>query len=126
MKNKNKKINDKIRKRLKRIITFIVSFIIIYLLLVTAIAPQRYDYKVGDIASSDIKATRDTVDEEAIKEKQDEAAKAVSNKYTVDTEVRSNAEEAISDLFGCLRKLQDSTEGEAFKISSIKDIFNTK
>ena len=124
MKNKNKEINNKIRKRLKRISTFIGSFIIIYLLLVTAIAPQRYDYKVGDIASSDIKATRDTIDEEATKEKQDEAAKAVSNKYTVDTEVRSNAEKSISDLFDCLRKFQDSTEGETFKISSIKDICN--
>lgn len=122
MKNRDKEINNKIRKRLKRIITFILSFVVIYLLLATAIAPQRYDYEVGDIATSDIKATRDTIDEEATKAKQDESAKNISDKYTVNTEVKSKAEETITDLFDCLSKLQGSTDSDNQKTADIKDI----
>ena len=95
----NIKQNNKNNNKIQRIILFTCVFIIGYLLLVTAITPKQYSLKEGDIPRVDIKAPRDTVDEKATKEKEDQALEKVGKKYTLRTEVKKEAEENTKALF---------------------------
>lgn len=112
---------------IQRNILFIIVFIIGYVLLVTAIAPKQYTLKEGDIPKSDIKAPRDTVDEKATKEKENQAIDKVGQQYTLRTEVKKNAEDNIKALFDKLSNLSnvDSSSDESketYKISELSKL----
>lgn len=121
----NVKQNNKNKTR--RIIVFTFVFIIGYLLLITAITPKQYSLKEGDIPSVDIKAPRDTVDEKATKEKEDQALEKVGKQYTLRTEVKKEAEENTKALFEkliILNATQNSTVDvkENEKITELKKL----
>lgn len=122
MKKINKEINKKMKNRIKRILAFLLTFIIIYAIQVSVIAPKKYDYSEGDIASSDIKASRDTIDEDATKDKIDEAISKVEDKYTVKAEVQENAISDIEDIFSRLGSLSDSNAASNEKITKLKEV----
>ena len=105
IKQNNKKRNNKIQ----RIILFTLVFIIGYLLLVTAITPKQYNLKEGDIPRVDIKAPRDTVDEKATKEKENQALEKVGKQYTLKTEVKKEAEDNTKALFEKLIAINNAT-----------------
>ena len=70
----NKENSAKTRSnKFKRILLFIGVFIIAYVLIVTAVTPKQYNLEVGQIPMQDIKAPRDTIDENATKEKEEQA-----------------------------------------------------
>lgn len=120
----NKEMNNKTKKRITRLITFLCTFIIVYIIEISVIAPQKYDYSVGDIVSSDIKAPRDTIDEDATKEKIDDAISKVADKYTVKTEVQEKAEKNIEDLFSKLNSLNSMNISPNEKVNKLKEINN--
>src|SRR5471030_74590 len=119
----NVKQNNKNKTR--RIILFTFVYIIGYLLLVTAITPKQYSLKEGDIPRLDIKAPRDTVDEKATKEKEDQALEKVGKQYTLRTEVKKDAEENTKDLFEKLISISATSNStvdakESEKITELK------
>ena len=121
----NVKQNNKNKTR--RIILFTFVFIIGYLLLVTAITPKQYSLKEGDIPRVDIKAPRDTVDEKATKEKEDQALEKVGKQYTLRTEVKKEAEENTKALFEKLIILSATSNStvdakESEKITELKKL----
>ena len=71
-----KKVDEKkvrsSKEKWHRSILFAMFFIITYIIMVTAVAPRRYDLKVGDIADVDIKASRDIIDQDATKAKEND------------------------------------------------------
>lgn len=89
----------------KRIFLYILTFIIIYGTLLTAVATKRYDLQVGDIASTDIKATRDGVDRVATETKKNEAIEKVEKKYSLKAEVQKGAEDRVTEFFQGLEDL---------------------
>jgi len=95
----NIKQNKQNNNKIQRIILFTFVFIIGYLLLATAITPKQYSLKEGDIPRVDIKAPRDTVDEKATKEKEEQALEKVGKQYTLRPEVKKEAEENTKALF---------------------------
>ena len=99
-------------------------FLVIYLLLLTVIAPKRHNLSVGDIATVDIKAPIDTVDEIATKQKEEEAmAKAREDKqYIVKSEVKAQAIENVNKLFNKIVSENSSNKEEKDKIAEIKKI----
>lgn len=120
----------------KRWLIYIVVFLMTYLLLLTSIAPKKHNLSVGDIASVDIKAPIDTIDEIATQEKVQEAiAKAKEDKqYSVKSEVKTQAIENVNKLFSktsseissskeAKDKLTEVKKVEAFKLSD--DEYNT-
>ena len=123
VKQNNKKKNYDIQ----RIILFTFVFIIGYLLLVTAITPKQYSLKEGDIPRVDIKAPRDTVDEKATKEKEDQALEKVGKQYTLRTEVKKEAEDNTKALFEKLIALSTTSNStvdakESEKITELKKL----
>lgn len=115
-----KKVNNKVRERIKLTITFVCSFIIIFTVLATVVAPKKYDYKVGDIALNDIKATRDTIDKEATDKKIQEAKDAVEDIYVVKADVQNTAEDNIRDLFQSIMNIIDENNSENTKIAELQ------
>ena len=81
---KKDKKND--NKGYKRILIYIIVFLVTYVILLTTISPKKHNLSVGDIATVDIKAPIDTVDEIATQEKIEEAiAKAKEDKKSPKT-----------------------------------------
>ena len=119
--NKDKKKDD---IKYKRGFTYLTVFLVIYLLLLTVIAPKRHNLSVGDIATVDIKAPIDTVDEIATKQKEEEAmAKAREDKqYIVKSEVKAQAIENVNKLFNKIVSENSSNKEEKDKIAEIKKI----
>lgn len=101
MKEHDRNINNK----LQRSILFISVFIVGYLLLATAITPQQYNFKEGDIARVDVKAPRDIVDQKATKEKEEQAIAKVGKQYTLKPEIKKQAEENVNSMFDKLISL---------------------
>lgn len=124
--NKKDKENKKEEKKYKRILIYLIVFLSIYFLLLTVIAPKRHNLSVGDIATVDIKAPIDTIDEIATKEKEEEAiAKAKEDKqYTVKSDVKIQAIENVNKLFSKIstENASNSSKEEADKIAQIKAI----
>ena len=106
----------------KRIFVFTVVFVLIYFLLITSIAPKKYNLTEGDIANADIKAPRDTVDERATKEKEEEILEKVDKQYTVKGEVKLSAEENITKLFNKISNINATITDEKEKIAAAKKI----
>ncbi|NME82967.1 HD family phosphohydrolase [Clostridium sp. SM-530-WT-3G] len=117
-KNSVRKISDKFKRNL----LFIGVFVIAYILIVTAVTPKQYSLEVGQIPMQDIKAPRDTIDEEATRKKEEQAVAKVDNQYTQKTEVKNTAEDNIKDLFSKLVELSDSNASQSDKISQLKGV----
>ena len=114
----DRKINI-IRDKSQRMLIFTLTFVITYFLIIVAISPKKYDLKVGDIAQSDIKASRETVDEVASKEILDEALKKVDKQYTQKSEVKTNAESEVKDLFEKIINLVSSDKDVKDKVKEL-------
>lgn len=119
-----KKDKKKDSRGYKRILIYIIVFIITYVLLLTTIAPKKYNLSVGDIATVDIKAPIDTVDEVATQEKIDEAvAKAKEDKkYYVKSEVKTEALDNINELFNKVNIEVASNKDDKDKLTELKEV----
>ncbi len=119
---KKDKKND--NKGYKRILIYIIVFLVTYVILLTTISPKKHNLSVGDIATVDIKAPIDTVDEIATQEKIEEAiAKAKEDKqYTVKSEVKTQAIDNINKLFNKVATEVSSTKDVKDKPTEIKKI----
>ena len=119
---KKDKKND--NKGYKRILIYVIVFLVTYVILLTTISPKKHNLSVGDIATVDIKAPIDTVDEIATQEKIEEAiAKAKEDKqYTVKSEVKTQAVDNINKLFDKLTIEISSSKDSKEKLTEIKKV----
>lgn len=119
-----KKDREKDNRGYRRTLIYLAVFIITYVILLTTIAPKKHNLSVGDIATVDIKAPIDTVDEIATQEKIEEAiSKAKEDKqYAVKSEVKTQAVDSITKLFNKLSSEIASNKENKDKITEIKKI----
>ncbi|MGG7057074.1 HD family phosphohydrolase [Clostridium nigeriense] len=119
-----KKDKKKDSKGYKRIFIYLIVLIITYVLLLTNISPKKYNLSVGDIASVDIKAPIDTIDEVATQQKIDEAvAKAKEDKkYYVKSEVKTEALNNTNELFNKVATEIASDKDDKDKLTEIKKV----
>lgn len=117
-----KKWNNEGMMKPKRILTFALTFLLAFLILMTAVVTKKYSLKPGDIASVDIKAPRDTVDEIATKAKEQEVVEKIDKQYTLKTDVLKTAEDNIKNFFQKIIALKDSDAQESEKLTAIKSL----
>lgn len=110
----------RIKLKTKIAIVITLTFIISYILLITAVSPHKYDLKVGEIAMSDIKATRETVDEVASEQKLQQAIENVDKQFTLKSEVKKQALANIEALFDKLESLSNSNGDSSDKLSQLE------
>ena len=120
----SKKDKKKEYKGYKRALIYLIVFVITYVILLSTISPKKHNLSVGDIATVDIKAPIDTVDEIATQEKIEEVvAKAKEDKqYTVKSEVKTQAIDNINKLFNKLSAEISSNKDSKEKLTEIKKI----
>lgn len=112
-------VNSRKKNSVRRILLFIIVFALSYLLLITAIKPQQYSLKVGEIPRSDIKAPRDTIDDKATKEAEEKALEKVDKQYTQKTEVKKQAEDNVIQIFEKLNTLINAANSQGAAVPSI-------
>ena len=115
----NKNIN---KDKWKRIFLFTVTAILVYFIIMTVVTPKRYNFNEGDIASVDIKAPRDIIDEEATTVREQEVKEKVEKKFTLKSEVKIEASQNIKSFFDKLINLKSSEIQEKDKINELKKI----
>ncbi|PJI07077.1 MULTISPECIES: HD family phosphohydrolase [Clostridium] len=103
-----------------RTITFLSVFAIIYGILLTSLDMRQYSLKEGDIAKSDIKATRDVTDAAATEERKKQAVDSVGIQYTKKSEVASDIVEDINNDFTNINKIKDENINDNQKMSQLK------
>ena len=122
MKDKNDTEKNILKDKWKRIFLFAVAAILTYFIIMTVVTPKRYKFIEGDIASVDIKAPRDIIDEEATNAKEQEVAAKVEKKFTLKNEVKIEASQNIKSFFDKLINLKSSEIDEKEKINELKKI----
>lgn len=113
---------NKHKDKWKRIFLFIVGAILTYFIIITVITPKRYNFMEGEIATLDIKAPRDIIDEEATSEKEQEVAAKVEQKFTLKSEVKIQASENTKLFFDKVINLKSNNIPEKDKINELKNI----
>lgn len=106
----------------KRIFLFTIIAILIYFILMTVVTPKRYKLNEGDIATVDIKAPRDIIDEEATKLKEQEVTAKVEKKFTLKNEIKIEASDNVKGFFDKLINLKSNNIDEKSKIAELKKI----
>ena len=104
----------------KRIFMFTSVGVLIYFILISSIAPKKYYFIEGDIASSDIKAPRDIIDEEATKIKEQLIIEKIDEQYTLKNEVKIEATENIKSFFNKLINLKSNNIESSLKKLELK------
>ncbi|MDV4150110.1 HDIG domain-containing protein [Clostridium sp. AL.422] len=124
LKKDKKKDEKKDTRGYKRVLIYATVFLITYVILLTTISPKKHNLEVGDIATVDIKAPIDTVDEIATQEKIEEAiAKAKGDmQYTVKSEVKTQAVDNITKLFNKVATEVASNKDSKEKLTEIKKV----
>ncbi|WP_293976635.1 HD family phosphohydrolase [uncultured Clostridium sp.] len=112
-------VNIRKKNSVRRVLLFIIVFALSYLLLITAIKPQQYSLKVGEIPRADIKAPRDTIDEKATKEAEAKALEKVDKQYTQKTEVKKQAEDNVIQIFEKLNALINTADNQGAAVPSV-------
>lgn len=122
MKDKSDVLKKAHMDKWKRIFLFTITAIFIYFIMLTVVTPKRYKLNEGDIATVDIKAPRDIIDEEATKAKEQEVTAKVEKKITLKNEIKIEASENIKSFFDKLINLKSNDIDEKSKISELKKI----
>ena len=122
MKDKSDVLKKAHMDKWKRIFLFTITAIFIYFIMLTVVTPKRYKLNEGDIATVDIKAPRDIIDEEATKAKEQEVTAKVEKKFTLKNEIKIEASENIKSFFDKLINLKSNYIDEKSKISELKKI----
>ena len=126
MKDKSGVDKNAHKDKWKRIFLFTVTTLLVYFIIMTVVTPKRYNFNEGDIASVDIKAPRDVIDEEATSAKEQEVADKVEKRFTLKNEVKIEASQNIKTFFDKLINLKSSEIEEKDKINELKKINSFK
>ena len=93
----------------QRLFMYAIVFFLVYLVLMTSVVPKRYNFIEGDIASEDIKAPIDIIDEEATKEKEKEID---IDSYTTTTTAEPPS---LTDVYFYFKEFIENASKEAEK-----------
>ncbi|WP_040211374.1 HD family phosphohydrolase [Clostridium polynesiense] len=108
-------------KKPQRIFIVLTAFFVTYAILMTSLITKKYSYNEGDIAKSDIKATRDVVDKYLTEAATKKKVSEVPNQYSERTEVGKDSVENVTALFKKIEVVKDSPGDDIQKISAVRD-----
>jgi putative nucleotidyltransferase with HDIG domain len=77
----------------------LLTFVVIYSIMLSAVAPERYELAEGDIAPESIPATRDVEDKLATRERIEQAKERVPEIYTLDQTITTGIITEIQNIF---------------------------
>ena len=97
----------------KRIVVFIITFMIIFATLATSVVTKKYDLRVGEIATTDIKASREVVNTVETEAKKIEAIEKVGKQYSLQTDIQKNSQITLEEFFVNLKEAITTKDTES-------------
>ncbi len=97
----------------KRIVVFIITFMIIFATLATSVVTKKYDLRVGEIATTDIKAPREVVNTVETEAKKIEAIEKVGKQYSLQTDIQKNSQITLEEFFLNLKEAITTKDTES-------------
>ena len=97
----------------KRIVVFIITFMIIFATLATTVVTKKYDLRVGEIATTDIKAPREVVNTVETEAKKIEAIEKVGKQYSLQTDIQKNSQITLEEFFLNLKEAITTKDTES-------------
>ena len=97
----------------KRIVVFIITFMIIFSTLATSVVTKKYDLRVGEIATTDIKASREVVNTVETEAKKIEAIEKVGKQYSLQTDIQKNSQITLEEFFLNLKEAITTKDTES-------------
>ncbi len=97
----------------RRILVGVIIFVMILLLVVTSVLPRMLHLTAGDVAPSDIRATRTIVNRKATETLKNERIAAVPMVYDLDLSIIDAAETEVNQLFAYVKELKGDNTVEA-------------
>lgn len=97
----------------KRIVVFIITFMIIFATLATSVVTKKYDLRVGEIATTDIKASREVVNTVETEAKKIEAIEKVGKQYSLQTDIQKNSQITLEEFFLNLKEAITTKDTES-------------
>ena len=101
---------DSMSQRVRQIMFAAVTYVVLLVICLLAVAPERYDLSVGDVAPSTITASRDIVDEITTERRRKQAADAVSPVYFKDDSIAESVLADIDSAFSEMRAVRELGE----------------
>ena len=97
----------------KRIVVFIITFMIIFATLATSVVTKKYDLRVGEIATTDIKSSREVVNTVETEAKKIEAIEKVGKQYSLQTDIQKNSQITLEEFFLNLKEAITTKDTES-------------
>lgn len=113
-----------VNSKISSVIIFICTFLILFVIMASSRVQKTYYLQVGDIAKTDIEASRevtDTISTDALKKN---AVEAVSLQFSKKSDVKTKALNDISFLFSEALQLKDTNIDEKAKLDKLKNDIN--
>ncbi|SHI62794.1 hypothetical protein SAMN05444401_1187 [Clostridium amylolyticum] len=107
-------------KKSQRIFIISIAFLLTFTILMTALITKKYSYSEGEIAKSDIKATKDVVDKYLTDAATKKKVNDVPNQYTERIEVGKQAVENVSVLMQKIIIAKDAPGEDNQKAANVK------
>ena len=101
---------DNLSQRVKQVIFAAAAYIVLLAICLVAVAPERYDLSVGDVAPTTITASRDIVDEITTERRRQQAADAVSPVYFKDDSIADSVLADMEAAFSEMRSVRELGE----------------
>ncbi|MGI6236659.1 MAG: HD family phosphohydrolase [Candidatus Excrementavichristensenella sp.] len=109
------KIMKSLSPALTGILAILITYATLFVMLATAISPERYDLKVGEVSPITITATKDVVDSVTTNRLRDAAVRGVQPSYISDSSVQPLVLSELQACFDGLIRYKDNSivmEGE--------------
>ncbi len=94
----------------KQIILAIIFTGLLFAVVANTVAPEKIDVKVGDIAPTDIRATKDIIDIDSTEELKEAARESVEPRHRIDPSVQVKMKNKIKNYFQTITDVKDSDE----------------
>ena len=105
---------NNLSQRVRQVIFLAAAYVVLLAICLLAVAPERYDLSVGDVAPSTITASRDIIDEITTERRRQQAADAISPVYFKDDSIAdmvlADMEAAFSEM-RAVRELGEQIRG---------------
>ena len=106
------KFIKKLSPTLTEILIALASYVLLFAMLAATIAPERYDIRIGEVATTTITATKDVEDTLTTSRRRETAARNVQPSYVSDAQVQPNVMLNLQDRFTQLLQYRAHTPAD--------------
>lgn len=98
------------KEKVRRSMLLVVFTVLLFVVVVDGIAPEKISVEIGDIATEDIRATKDITDTELTEKLREDAKNRVEPRHRVDTSVQVKIKDDIKQFFDIVKRMYENED----------------